>query len=224
MDDGIETQINSLKGEYAAIATKACSCLEARNQSAVLTAVWLNEILRGTKDEPLIVGEKVTNYSDLFLQLQTKWSFTNPDFLEQLLEILGNDSLIKKLAEYRQKFNKVCSEFPIDRAVRFEPYDPNQACLVLILNFRTFHDIQVILKDVFDIYARYLRVHMVRPGSIKKVTVQFPAVMERLIQPLVTENEYTDTTQTSEPLTGDTDPAAAIQEDQTSEAICRAKH
>ena len=32
-------------------------------------------------------------------------------------------------------------------------YDSSQPCLVLILNFNTFHDIKVFLEDVFDIWG-----------------------------------------------------------------------
>ena len=229
LDDAVETQIDSLKVEYAAIATEACQQLKDRHQSAVLAAVWLNEILRGSQNEPLIVEESVSEYSDLFQQLQKKWSFTNPTLLEQLLKILENESLNKELVKYTNKFNKVCSEFPIDKAVCFEPYDHNQPCLVLILNFKTFDGIKLFLKDVFDIYARYLRVHMITPGNIKQVTIQFPAGMEPLIQPLADKNgEATKhhNRHTTKPQTEETKPsvptmpnATAIQEGQTSEAL-----
>ena len=99
LDDAVETQIDSLKVDCAAIATKVCGCLETHNRSAALTAVWLNKVLKGTQSEPLIVEESVSEYNDLFRQLQKKWSFTNPTLLEQLLKILENDSLNKELAE-----------------------------------------------------------------------------------------------------------------------------
>lgn len=228
MDDTVETQINSLRVDYAAIATKACKCLETHDRSAAHTAVWLNEVLRGTHSEPLIVERSVSEYSDLFLQLQKKWSFTNPTLLEQLLKILKNDSLNKELAEYTKRFKKVCSEFPINTAVHFEPYDPSQSCLVLILNFESFDGIKIFLEDVFDIYARYLRVHMITPGNIKKMTVQFPAGMEPLIQPLAEEaarrtNAHTNT-HTTEPQTEQsvpTMPDVTATQNQTIEVLKR---
>ena len=229
MDDTVETQIDSLKDDYAAIATEACGCLETHDRSAALTAVWVNEVFRGPQNEPLIVEGSVSEYSDLFRQLQKKWSFTNPTLLEQLLEKLKNDTLIQKLALYTERFNTFCSKFPIDKAVRFEHYDPSQPCLVLILNFKTFHGIKVFLEDVFDIYARYLRVHMIKPGSIKEVTIQFPSSMTMLVQDCIDQRREAanDTSMHIEPQaegtkTSETQPTAATSAKyQTSEA---AKH
>ena len=189
LDDTVEKEIDKLKIDYAAIAIEACECLENHKPSlsAVYRAVWLNDRLRGSQDEPLIVAEGVSTYSDLFAKLQKKWSFTNPDLLKQLLQKLGNHSLLEKLDGYIKRFDFVCSTFPIDKPVRFEPYDESQPCLVLILSFETLDDLKVILKDVFDIYKRYLRVHMITPGNIKEVTIQFPTGMTKLVQECIDE-------------------------------------
>ena len=73
--------------------------------------------------------------------------------------------------------------------MHFELYDSSQPCLVPILNFKTFHGIKVFLEDVFDIYARYLRVHMITPGNIKEVTIQFPASMTTLVQDCIDQSQ-----------------------------------
>lgn len=216
LDDTVKKEITRLKNDYATIATKACQCLENHNPSlsAAHTAVWLNEILRGTQDEPLIVEERVSTYSDLFLQLQKKWSFTNPALLKQLLEILENESLSEELAKYTKRFDEACSKFPIDKPVRFEPYDPSQPCLILILSFKSLDVIKVFLKDVFDIYSRYLRIHMITPGSIKQVTIQFPASMTTLVQESIDQKRTANNTSMriepqAEDATSETQPTAA---------------
>ena len=227
LDDTVQKEIDKLKDAYADIATEACECLlETRKLSAPLAAVWLNDILRGTQNEPLLVEESVSDCIDLFRKLQEKWSFTNPTLLQQLLKKLDNSSLIQQLDEYTERFNTFCSKFPIDKAkqpVCFEQYDSSQPCLVLILDFETFDNIKVFLKDVFDIYARYLRVHMITPGNIKTVSVQFPASMTTIVQDCIDQRRKAanDTSMHIKPRAEDTKKqptAASSAKYQTSEA------
>ena len=145
-------------------------------------AVWLNEILRGTQDEPLAIEVNVDNYDELFRKLQQKWSFTRPIFLQQLTKSIENDTLSQQMKAYMEEYNSFCSSLKLKEEVSLEDHDPSNPCLILIFESgTTFADIEVFLQEVFSIYKRYLRVHKIEPGSVK-VILQFPTSMEPLLQ------------------------------------------
>ena len=77
-----------MKADFAAIVIESRGHLEELYSNAENAATWLNEILRGNEDEPLVVEESAPDYSNLFRQLQKKWSFTRPDLLQQLVDEL----------------------------------------------------------------------------------------------------------------------------------------
>ena len=229
LDGTIEEQIEDLKADFANIVTDTQVCLEDRYSNPKYARSWLNEILRGTKDEPLVIEESASDY---FLQLQNKWSFTNPTLLQQLADKLKNALLKGKMQDYKRKFDEFCHSFPINnetaaKPVEFELCDPRQPCLVLIFeSVSKFYDIEVFLTDVFDIYKRYLRVHKIELGSIQTVTVQFAASMEPHFQACIDQNRETArrhnvTDMHIEPQTGlkPTAPDTTATEDQTHEAV-----
>ena len=202
LDHDVQEKILGLKREFTDISCQARQWLESRYPEAKGAAWWLNETLRGRKDEPLVVEGSVSDYGELGDQLQKKWSFTNPDFLEQLIGET-DITLIQQMSEYRKKFDCFCCSFPIsnqtiDKEVRFEDYDPYQPCLVLMIESdmdTNFHGVRVFLEDVFDIYKRYLRVHKIASGKIKKVTLQYQPNMEPQIQERIKhnkDNKYAD--------------------------------
>ena len=91
---------------------------------AEATAVWLNEILRGSRDEPLVIEDKVEDYADIFSQLQKKWSFTSPTLLRQLVENMGNGSLSKRMKDYSAEYDEICRSFTkLNEHVSLEDYD-----------------------------------------------------------------------------------------------------
>ena len=197
LDGTIEEKIDNLKAEFAAIVTETRKCVKARHSDPEDAASWLNEILRGTQNEPLIVEESAPDYSNLFRQLQKKWSFTNHDLLQQLLDKLKDDLLNEKMKVYKESFDTFCHSFSSllpsinnESVTRFEPCDPSQPCLVLIFeSVSKFYDIEVFLTDVFSIHKRYLRVHKIELGSIKKVTLQFAPSMKPLLQDITDKKQ-----------------------------------
>ena len=82
LDSTNEEQIENLKEDFAALVIETRRCLKKRYSDAEEAATWINEILRGTQDEPPVVEVSVSDYSNLFIQLQKKWSFTKPDLLQ----------------------------------------------------------------------------------------------------------------------------------------------
>ena len=93
LDSVIEKQIGKLKSDFADTVVETHKKLKDRCSDPEDAASWLNEILRGTKDEPLVIEESVSDYNDLFRLLQKKWSFTDPTLIQQLVDKLRNVSL-----------------------------------------------------------------------------------------------------------------------------------
>ena len=107
LDGTTEEQIGNLKLDFAAIVTETRRCLRDRYSNPEDAASWLNEILRGTQDEPLVIEESVSDYNNLFRELQRKWSFTNPDILQQLLDKLKDAPLNQKMRLYKEKYEQI---------------------------------------------------------------------------------------------------------------------
>ena len=104
-------KVNHLKLSFADLVVTAHQCLKADHPDAETTALRLNEILRGSRDEPLVIEGRVENYSDLFCQLQAKWSFTTPILLQQLVEMIKNDSLTERMETYMTNYRDFCRSF-----------------------------------------------------------------------------------------------------------------
>ena len=101
LDHDVQEKILGLKREFTDISCRARQWLESHYPKAKGAAWWLNETLRGRKDEPLVIEGSVSDYGELGDQLQKKWSFTNPDFLEQLIGET-DITLIQQMSEYRK--------------------------------------------------------------------------------------------------------------------------
>ena len=145
---------------------------------------WLNATLRGLQSEPLVVpSSSVSDKIPLDDQLQKRWSFTNPAILEGLVEKTNDEDLIERMKKYNEHFKYVRRSIPIsNQKIILEPLDLDKPCLILIFkNITYFDDIELFLREVFDIYRRYLRVHKIEPGCVK-VTLQFDANMEPFLQ------------------------------------------
>ena len=188
--DGTQDRIDGLQSDFAEIALEAAKCLKNKYPDDPETAgKWLNEVMRGIQDEPLVVGAGVTavSHDDLFKHLQTKWSFTNPTNLEKLIRKLQTAprSLKEKIREYTKKFKDFCHSLSLDgnTQLHFETLDGKQPCLIIEMTAieQDFDEILAFLEDVFGIYKRYFRIHKIEPGCIK-ITLQFPADMQQLIQ------------------------------------------
>ena len=93
--------------------------------------------------------------------LQGKWNFTNTNILEGFIQKTKDKDLIGRMKKYNEDFNYVRHSIPIsDQKIVFEQFHCDKPCLVLILqNITYFDDIEIFLREVFDIYRRYLRVH-----------------------------------------------------------------
>ena len=197
LDGTIEEKIKHLKADFAAIVIETRGHLEELYSNVENAATWLNEILRGNEDEPLVVEESAPDYSKLFRQLQKKWSFTRPDLLQQLVDELTIVSLKKRMQAYTERYDAFCHSFPINKetkakSVQFEPRDPRQPCLVIIFeSISKYFNIEVFLTDVFKIYKRYLRVHKIDLDSVQRVTVQFAASMEPHLQACIDQGKET---------------------------------
>ena len=59
--------------------------------------VLLNGLLKSDSKESLMIKVAVTTHGELFLQLQRKWSFTNPTILQQLINYLTGEALQQKM-------------------------------------------------------------------------------------------------------------------------------
>ena len=196
LDDDVQKKILDLKREFRNISMKARRWLKDTYPDAQEAAWWLNDTLGGSQDEPLVVEASKSDYGKIGDQLQKKWSFTNPDFLEQLIGEMDT-TLIEQMRDYRKKFDCFCRSFPIsnqtiDKEVFFEDHDPSQPCLVLMIESdidTNFHDVRVFLEDVFDIYKRYLRVHKIASGKVRKVTLQYPPNMGPHLQERIRHNQ-----------------------------------
>ena len=184
LDHEIETRIGNLKSDYAAIVVKALKWLNTRYPNDIEAVWWLNEILRGLQTEKLVLSSDKGPLKD---QLQERWSFTNPAALQRLVRETHETRLNQEMDKYIDDFKEVRSMIPISdqhlqRELIFEPFRPDKPCLILVLERITyFGDIDVFLKEVFDIHARFFRIHKIEPGCVK-VTLQFDASVESHIQ------------------------------------------
>ena len=145
---------------------------------------WLNATVSGLQSEPLPVpSSSVSDEVPLDDQLQKMWSFTNPAILEGLVEKTNDEDLIERMKKYNEHFKYVRRSIPIsNQKIILEPVDLYKPCLILIFkNITYFDDIDLFLREVFDIYRRYLRVHKIEPGCVK-VTLQFDVSMEPFLQ------------------------------------------
>ena len=188
LDHDIQTRIGKLKGDYADIVVKALRWLNTRYPEDRDAVRWLNEILRGLQREPLVLPRKsISDKIPLDDQLQERWSFTNPAVLRRLVRETHDSNLNEQMDKYIEDFKDVRSSIPISdqelkKELIFEPFEPDKPCLILVLERITyFGDIDVFLKEVFDIYTRFFRIHKIEPGCIK-VTLQFDTSMESHIQ------------------------------------------
>ena len=118
IDHSTEKQIDSLRSSFAEIEFKTCQILQNHWPDPQIAAVWLNECLRGTTDEPLVIEQSVADYNDLFQQLQRKWSFTNPAILQIMVKKIKYDTLIEEMRVYNETLSIFCHSFPISDLVQ----------------------------------------------------------------------------------------------------------
>ena len=180
----VQTRIGKLRTEFGDIVVQALKWLDHRYPETKDAVRWLNATLRGLQSEPLVVpSSSVSDNIPLDDQLQKKWSFTNPAILEGLVEKTNDRDLTERMKKYNENFKYVCRSIPIsNQEIIFERFNHNKPCLTLIFeNITYFDDIELFLREVFDIYRRYLRVHKIEPGCVK-VTLQFDANMEPFLQ------------------------------------------
>ena len=170
IDHSTNKQIDSLKNSFAEIVSKTCRSLQNHYPDPQDATVWLNECLRGTIDEPLVIEQSVADYSDLFRQLQRKWSFSKPAILQRMVEKIEDSTLIEEMRVYKETFSIFCHSFPISDLVQgiFDTSQQPQPCLVILSEPDiNFYVIEIFLADVFDIYGRYLRVHKLHVPSLQ---------------------------------------------------------
>ena len=180
LDHDIQTRIGDLKTEFGDIVVLALRWLENRYPEPRDAVRWLNEVLRGLQNEPLVIPN---GNIPLDKVLQGKWSFTNPATLEGFIQKTNDKDLIGRMKKYNEDFKHVRRSIPIsDQKIVFEQFHCDKPCLILIFQHITyFDDIEIFLREVFDIYRRYLRVHKIEPGCVK-VTLQFDASMEPFLK------------------------------------------
>ena len=180
----IQTKIRNLKTEFGDIVVLALRWLDNRYPETRDAVRWLNEVLRGPKGDPLVLtSSSLSEDVPLVDQLQEKWTFTNPTILEGLVDKTNDSTLIERMSQYKKHFKYVRRSIPItDQEVILEPFNRDKPCLIVIFkNITFFDDIELFLQEVFEIYRRYLSIHMIKPGCVK-VTLQFPASMEPYLQ------------------------------------------
>ena len=181
-------QIADFKKRYAFLAMKATDYLKKHYRDPESLMVLLNDLLKSDSKEPLMIEQPVSTYGELFLQLQKKWSFTNPTILQQLINYLTGKDLQQEMKKYSQEYDSFCQSLKINesslgKGIHFDEYDDTKPCLIVIIEAGPldFNEIYVFLDDVFGIYKRYLRLHKIEPGCIK-VTLQFPPSMTQVLQ------------------------------------------
>ena len=187
LEYNIQKKISDLKMEFGDIVVRALKWLDQRYPEPIDAVRWLNEVLRGPKCEPLVVpSSSVADNVPLDEQLQKRWSFTNPAILDGLVDKINDEELVKKMKMYNEHFKDVRRSIPInDQQITFEPFDPSNPCLIVkFQNITYFDEIELFLREVFDIHRRYFRVHKIEPGCVK-VTLQFDASMEPLLRDLI---------------------------------------
>ena len=183
----IREQIVDFKRRYAFLAMEATDYLKKSYRDPESLMVLLNDLLKSDLKEPLMIEQPVATHGQLFLQLQKKWSFTNPTILQQIINYLAED-LQQKMEEYSQQYDDFCqslkiNESSLQRGIHFDEYDATNPCLIVIIESGPLDlsEIYVFLDNVFGIYKRYLRLHKIEPGCIK-VTLQFPPSMREHLQ------------------------------------------
>ena len=189
-----QKQIADFKIRYAFLALEATEYLKKSYRDPETLMVLLNDLLKSDLKEPLTIEKPVATHGELFLQLQKKWSFTNPTILQQLIKNLAEEALKQKMRTYSQEYDSFCQSLKIDesslgKGIHFDDYDATNPCLIVIIESSQegpadpleLNDIYVFLDNVFGIYKRYLRLHKIERGCIK-VTLQFPPSMTKLIQ------------------------------------------
>ena len=98
-----QKQIADLKKRYAFLAMEVTEYLKKSYPDPETSMVLLNDLLKGDLNEPLMIEQPVATHGELFLQLQKKWSFTNPTILQQLIKTLEEENLQQKMREYSQE-------------------------------------------------------------------------------------------------------------------------
>ena len=155
LDYDIQARITDLRTEFADIVVLAFRWLENHYPEPRDAVRWLNEVLRGLKNEPLVIPN---GNIPLDKVLQEKWSFTNPAILEGLIQKTNDNDLIRRMKKYNEDFKYVRRSIPIsNKKIVFEPHHCDKPCLIIIFkNITYFDDIEIFLREVFDIYRRYL--------------------------------------------------------------------
>ena len=183
-----QEQIADFKRRFAFLSMEATEYLKKRFPDPESLIVLLNDLLKIDLKEPLMIEQPVATHLELFLQLQKKWSFTNPTILQQLINYLAGEDLQQKMRKYSQEYDSFCqslkiNESSLQKGIHFDEYDTTKPCLIVIIESGplNLHEIYVFLDNVFGIYKRYLRLHKIEPGCIK-VTLQFPPSMIQLIK------------------------------------------
>ena len=187
-------QITDFKRRFAFLEMEMTDYLKKSYPDPESLMVLLNSLLKSGSKEPLMIEVPVATYGELFLQLQNKWSFTNPTILQQLINYLAGEALQQKMRKYSQEYDIFCQSLKIDESslqkrIHFDDYDAANPCLIVIIESSQegpadpleLNDIYVFLDNVFGIYKRYLRLHKIERGCIK-ITLQFPPSMTKLIQ------------------------------------------
>lgn len=197
-----QTKLESYKVEFMEIVWEASEALKASFSNVEELAVKVNEIMKDDKGEPLVFEPLPTSHSEVFPKLQKQWSYTNPEFLHQLIHRLlekhtsgkctVGTTLKKKIESYWQSYISFCQSLEItnESHIQFEAYDSSKPCLILTIKKGPLQlkDIYSFLENEFDIKNRYLRIHTIEPGSIK-VILQFPATMMELFQAYIDQKQ-----------------------------------
>ena len=131
-------QIADFKRRFAFLVMEATEFLKKSFPVPENLMVLLNELLKSDLNEPLMIEKSVAKHGELFLQLQKKWSFTNPTILQQLISYLAGEALQQKMREYSQQYDNFCqslniNESSLQRGIQFDEYDVTNPCLIVII-------------------------------------------------------------------------------------------
>ena len=172
-----QEQIADFKKRYAFLAMKATDYLKKSYCDPESLMVLLNCLLKSDSKEPFMIEQPVATHAELFLQLQKKWSFTNPTILQQLINYLTGEDLQQEMKKYSQEYDSFCQSLKINesflgKGIHFDEYDAAKPCLIVVIESGPldFNEIYVFLDNVFGIYKRYLRLHKIEPGSISAIS------------------------------------------------------
>lgn len=194
LDDSTKSDVFCLKEDFTQLSLSARHQLKKRYPDAGDAKVFVNEMLRGRPDEPLVVRGQISNHDEIFDLLQEKWSPTNPTLLQQLINCIGDDSHKERMLKYSNALDHFKSSLhlspeTLNGGISFEDHlDPYKPCLILVIEMSktSLSEIYDFLDEVFGFYQRYLRVHKIQRGCIK-VTMQFPVSMTQLLQKCITQ-------------------------------------